>query len=258
MISSTSNPQVKWVTALQKKAKQRREESLFVVEGLKMVMEAPEDMLVRVYATERFLSEHADMSFKAEPETVSENVMAAMSDTISPQGVLAVVKQPSYDIKELTDSTENPLFILLENLQDPGNLGTILRTAEGAGVSAVIMSSDTVDIYNPKVIRSTMGSIYRVPFIYTDDISGTIDVLKEAGVSIYAAHLAGKNDYDAEDYSHASGFLIGNEAKGLSDEISAKADCYIRIPMQGRVESLNASVAAALLMYEAFRQRKSS
>ena len=256
MISSTSNPQVKWVTALQKKAKQRREESLFVVEGLKMVMEAPEDMLVRVYATESFLSGHEDVILKTEPETVSENVMSAMSDTISPQGILAVVKQPSYDVKKLTDGTENPLFILLENLQDPGNLGTILRTAEGAGVTAVIMSSDTVDIYNPKVIRSTMGSIYRVPFVYTENLSETVEWLKSAGVNIYAAHLAGVKDYDEADYSHASGFLIGNEAKGLSDEISAKADCYIRIPMQGKVESLNASVASALLMYEAFRQRK--
>lgn len=257
MISSTSNPQVKWVVSLQKKAKQRREEGLFVVEGRKMVYEAPEDMFVKVFATEKFLSEHDEMCDNDKLEVVSESVLSHMSDTMSPQGILAVVRQPLYNIEETLKNSDAPLFLLLENLQDPGNLGTILRTAEGAGVTAVLMSRDTVDIFNPKVIRSTMGSLYRVPFVYFEDILGAVDMLKNAGVKVFAAHLKGVNDYDAEGYLGGTCFLIGNEANGLTDEIAEKADCYVKIPMQGKVESLNASVAAALLMYEAARQRKS-
>lgn len=257
MISSTSNPQVKWVAALQKKSRQRREEGLFVVEGRKMVLEAPESMLVKVFATEKFLSEHEEIKGNPGMEQVSDSVMAHMSDTISPQGVLAVVKQPVYNIEEMLKIDEAPLFILLENLQDPGNLGTIIRTAEGAGATGIIMSQDTVDIYNPKVIRSTMGSVYRVPFVYAQDLTVSVNRLKNAGIRIYAAHLEGSCDYDLEDYRKPAGFLIGNEANGLTDEISSFADCYIKIPMSGKVESLNASVAAALLMYEAARQRKS-
>lgn len=257
MISSTSNSQVKWVVSLQKKAKQRREEGLFVVEGRKMVCEAPEDMLVKAFATEQFINQHGKPCDDDKLETVSEAVFSHMSDTMSPQGILAVVRQPIYNIEEILKNSSAPLFIVLENLQDPGNLGTILRTAEGAGVTAVLMSRDTVDIFNPKVIRSTMGSLYRVPFACFEDIAGAIDMLKTAGIKVFAAHLKGVNDYDAEEYLGGTCFLIGNEANGLSDEISKKADCYIKIPMLGKVESLNASVAAALLMYEAAGQRKS-
>lgn len=255
MISSTSNPQVKWVVSLQKKAKARREEKLFVVEGRKMVCEAVNYGLEKVYATERFMSEH-ELPF-ADVEIVSDSVFSHMSDTMSPQGILAVVKQPEYTVSEITGRDSNPLIVILENIRDPGNLGTILRTAEGAGVTGVIMSRDTVDIFNPKVIRSTMGSIYRVPFVYADDIYESIGFIKNAGIKLFAAHLKGSRDYDMENYRGPSGFIIGNEANGLTDRISSLADCYIKIPMQGKVESLNASVAAALLMYEAARQRKS-
>lgn len=148
------------------------------------------------------------------------------------------------------------LFILLENLQDPGNLGTIFRTAEAAGVDGIIMNGQTVDIYNPKTIRSTMGSVYRVPFLYTDDICGAIRTLQEKGVSVYAAHLKGDKCYDEYDYHGSSAFLIGNEGNGLSEEAAGCADAYLRIPMKGSVESLNAAVASSILLYEAYRQRR--
>ena len=147
------------------------------------------------------------------------------------------------------------MFVILEDIQDPGNLGTILRTGEGAGVSAVIMSRGCVDIYNPKTIRSTMGSIYRVPFMYTDDLPGTIDRIKAAGVSVYAAHLKGEKYYDEISYDKAA-FLIGNEGNGLKEETANLADTYIKIPMEGRVESLNAAIATSVLMYEHSRQRR--
>ena len=118
------------------------------------------------------------------------------------------------------------------------------------------MSSDTADIYNPKVIRSTMGSVLRVPFVYAPDLKEACEQMKKAGIRLYAAHLKGMHNYDQEDYTKATGFLIGNEAKGLTDEMAAIADTYIKIPMAGQVESLNAAVASSVLMFEAARQRR--
>ena len=147
-------------------------------------------------------------------------------------------------------------MMILDNLQDPGNLGTIFRTAEAAGVTGIIMSRDCVDIYNPKTIRSTMGALYRMPFLYVDDLKETIHTLKEQNIKSYAAHLDGKNTYDKEDYRQGTAFLIGNEGNGLREEIAQCADTWIRIPMCGQVESLNAAVAATVLMFEVSRQRR--
>ena len=127
---------------------------------------------------------------------------------------------------------------------------------EAAGVTGVIMSHDCVDIYNPKVIRSTMGSVYRMPFVYVEHLPETLEVLAEAGIHSYAAHLKGKNSYDQEDYTRGTAFLIGNEGNGLRDEVADAAECYIKIPMCGEVESLNAAVASSVLMFEAARQRR--
>ena len=147
-------------------------------------------------------------------------------------------------------------LLILESVQDPGNLGTMVRTGEGAGITGVVMNRTTVDLFNPKTIRSTMGSIYRVPFVVADDLEQTLQMLKKKGVRLYAAHLKGQKQYDAFDYTEATGFLIGNEGNGLSDEIANAADSYIRIPMEGQVESLNAAISASLLMYECNRQRR--
>ena len=151
---------------------------------------------------------------------------------------------------------EIPHIIVLDHLQDPGNLGTIFRTAEGAGVTGIIMNQESVDIYNPKTIRSTMGSIYRMPFCYTADLADAVRFLKAKGVRTYAAHLEGICDYDKEDYQKPCAFLIGNEGNGLTQEIAELADTYIKIPMKGEVESLNAAIAASVLMFEAARQRR--
>ena len=118
------------------------------------------------------------------------------------------------------------------------------------------MSRDTVDIYNPKVVRSTMGSAFRVPFLYTDDLPGTVRELKAGGVRLFAAHLEGRNNYEQEDYTGNTAFLIGNEGNGLTEKLSNMADTWVKIPMAGRVESLNAAVAASILMFETARQRR--
>lgn len=264
MITSVTNQRVKRVVQLNKKPAQRKKESVFIVEGTKMFLEAPERDLEEVYISEDFLGKIGETGVaeiqgklgRCGYEVVSGEVFAKMSDTQSPQGILCVARQMQYSLEEMTERAGTPLFLILENLQDPGNLGTIIRTGEGAGVNGVIMSNNTTDIYNPKSIRATMGSIYRVPFLYTPDISGTVEWLRGKGIGIYAAHLKGKKCYDECDYRKPAAFLIGNEGNGLTEETADMADCYIHIPMAGRLESLNAAVATALLVYEAAGQRR--
>ena len=257
MITSTANAQVKNLAQLIKKSKARTEQGVYIVEGIKMFQEAPKEEIVKVYLSEELYDKGtlAESLNGVSYEVLKNDVFNHVADTKTPQGVLCVMKQKKYTLDQLTEGT-CPLMLVLENLQDPGNLGTMMRTAEGAGVTGVLLSRGCVDIYNPKTIRSTMGSIYRVPFLYTDDLLGDMDKLHAKGICTYAAHLKGKGYYDEESYKEPTAFLIGNEGNGLSDELSDKAKQYIKIPMEGKLESLNAAVAAAILMYEASRQRR--
>lgn len=224
-----------------------------------MVSELPKERTEKLYVSESFLKNPENRKFLDEYpgyETVTDSVFAAMSDTQTPQGVLALIRQYEYGIDDILKADTPAHLMILENLQDPGNLGTILRAGEGAGITGLIMSRDTVDIYNPKVIRSTMGSVFRVPFLYTDDLPAAVKELQSRGIRLFAAHLGGKNNYDQEDYTGDIGFLIGNEGNGLTDELSEMADTWVKIPMAGQVESLNAAIAAAILMFETARQRR--
>lgn len=256
MITSTTNNRIKRIVALGQKAKLRREEDCFLVEGAKMFLEAPKNWIKEVYVSETFL---ARCRFQEELETyqyevVSDEVFQKISDTKTPQGILCVLKCPHYEMEQLL-AKSNPLLVILENVQDPGNLGTILRTGEGAGIDGVIMTRETADLFNPKVIRATMGSIYRMPYLYVDDILVTVEALKNCGICVYAAHLDDSVCYDEPDYKRGTAFLIGNEGNGLKKETADKASQYIKIPMQGQVESLNAAIATSILMYEAAKQR---
>ena len=186
-------------------------------------------------------------------EVVTEDQMKKLTDTVTPQGILCVVRQPSYTMEDIINHSGHRLIMILEDIQDPGNLGTIFRTAEGAGASGIIMTKGCADLFNPKVVRSTMGSIYRVPFFVTDDIEQTISLVKNAQIEVFAAHLKGEHFYDEIEYKDAA-FLIGNEGRGLKDSTASLADTYIKIPMSGELESLNASMAAGILMYEHNRQ----
>lgn len=258
MITSTANAQVKNLAQLIKKSKVRTEQDVYLVEGIKMFQEAPAEEIVKVYVSEDLFEKGVlkERLEKLPYEVLKNEVFAHVSDTKTPQGVLCVMKQKHYTLEQLTEG-KRPLLLVLENLQDPGNLGTIMRTAEGAGVTGVILSRGCVDIYNPKTIRSTMGSIYRVPFVYREDLLSDMDWLHDKGIQTFAAHLKGTEYYDEPSYQGPTAFLIGNEGNGLSDELSDKASKYIKIPMEGQLESLNAAVAAAILMYEASRQRRS-
>jgi TrmH family RNA methyltransferase len=258
MITSSANAKVKNVMNLVKKAKARKLSGLFVAEGLRIFREIPRDMIDSLFVSEGFLKaeSHRKMVEGHPCEVVSDEVFNAMSDTQTPQGILALVRQFSYKMEDLQTKGSPAFLMILESIQDPGNLGTIIRAGEGAGVTGVIMDDATADIYNPKVIRSTMGSVCRVPFVYTNDLPGTLKNLKTQGVRLYAAHLEGRNNYEKEDYTVDTGFLIGNEGNGLTEETSALADALVKIPMMGKVESLNAAVAASILMFEAARQRR--
>ncbi len=263
-ITSTSNAKVKRLVNLKRKRKARDEEKVFLVEGIRMFREAPPEMIREVYVSESFYKKDGGAvrrfpvgggEKQAAVEILSDTVFDYVSDTKTPQGILCVAKQREYGPEEVAQG-EFPHIIVLDRLQDPGNLGTIFRTAEGAGVTGIIMGQECVDIYNPKTIRSTMGSIYRMPFCYTENLADEVRALKARGIRTYAAHLDGKCDYDEEDYRGACSFLIGNEGNGLTKEIAELADTYIKIPMKGQVESLNAAVAASVLMFEAARQRR--
>ena len=278
MITSTSNAQIKELAKLQKKSRLRDERGIFLVEGPRMVEEIPKERIERLYIAESF--ERKNPAYIRElgvpAEVLSDTVFSYVSDTKNPQGILAVVKRLEYTMEDVLGKSaskceeksgekeknpENhqirvPHVIVLDNLQDPGNLGTIFRTAEAAGATGILLSSDSVDVYNPKVIRSTMGAVFRMPFFYVKDLPAAVKSLSSQGIRTYAAHLNGKNAYDEEDYTKGCAFLIGNEGNGLRDEVSECADCLIRIPMCGKAESLNAAVAAAVLMFEAGRQRR--
>ncbi len=295
MITSSSNRAVRDVVQFMQKAKARNKQGVFVAEGIKMFEEAPAAQIERVYIARRMETrmreEYGEKLRKLSCEIVADDVFDKMADTKTPQGVLCLVRQFHYGLADmlagkyrmnssgmsivmnsgaavrpdgekgsgaggLRRSGRQMLFILLEDLQDPGNLGTIFRTGEGAGVDGIIMSRQTVDVYNPKVIRSTMGSVYRVPFLYVDDLCEVIRTMQAHDISVYAAHLKGKKYYDCYDYRKGTAFVIGNESAGLKEETAGSADEYIRIPMAGKVESLNAAVASSILLYEAGRQRR--
>lgn len=287
MITSIQNGKIKDVVKLRDKSRERRSSGLFITEGVRMFCEAPDDRIREIYLSEsmydRLFPEHAaaDEKMAADEngyadacrlklskhayETVTDEVMKHMSDTQTPQGILCVIAQTAFGIDDIlsagvfagrTSSGRQPhLVLMLEGLQDPGNLGTIFRTAEAAGVTGIIMSRDTVDIYNPKTIRSTMGSIYRVPFTYTDDICAAAKMMRKHGISIYAAYLGGSVPYERCSYTGDTAFMIGNEGNGLTEQAASCADSRVMIPMEGSVESLNAAVSAAVLLYEAHRQR---
>ena len=276
IISSKDNKRIKYLRSLLEKGSARKKNRQFIVEGIKLVDEALvygkvceiilseslyEEIILGGLIKNALLADNgknliAYVNEANSTTVVSDAVFKTVSETINPQGVVAVVTMPEYEIlnEEFLAQTYNKTgkikLLILEDTADPGNLGTIMRTAEAAGVTGVIMSKGTVDIFNPKAVRSTMGSIFRLPFIYVEDVRETIRELKKYGISFYAAHLKGKQSYKDVKYSDKAGILIGNEARGLSPETAELADIYIIIPMQGKVESLNAAVAAALMMYE--------
>ena len=254
-ITSAGNAAVRDLVRLREKSSERRASGTFIAEGERLVLDTPPAFLQEIYATRDVYDRLADRL----PERVtilSGAAMAKASGTQSPQGILAVVSRPTWNLSDLV-SGQAPLVVMLEDIQDPGNLGTILRTAEAAGVSGVVLTKGTVDVFNPKTVRATMSSVFRVPFITAENLPEVIrEFRKQYGIRTHAASLdADGRTYVREDYCGPCAFVIGNEGNGLSADTAAAADDTVYIPMAGRIESLNAAVSASILMYEAARQR---
>ncbi len=272
IITSSKNGKIKNITALLKSKKERDEQGVFVIEGLRIYKDtlntAPQ-YLESVFVSESFIKEKDNRgealltgtSDIKDITVVKDSVFDSISQTVTPQGVMCIVRKPEYSLSEdgvfisengvmIDNGKGQRKLLVLENIQDPGNLGTMLRTAEAAGMSGIIMNRGCADIYNPKIIRSTMGSIFRVPFIYSDDLLGTINKLQNNEINVFAAYLHGGIPYTEADYGKNYALMIGNEGNGLTEEAAAIADKRIYIPMSGQIESLNAAIAAAILMFK--------
>lgn len=258
LITSSSNERIKELARLVKSAKERKKEGCYIVEGIRMFREIPREDICGIYVTQECLEKYITEieEYDIEPVILTDKLYAHISDTETPQGIMAVVRQKRFTLEMLVEP-DNAFLYIADRLQDPGNMGTIIRTAEAAGATGVIISRYSVDVYNSKVVRSTMGSIFRMPIYLSDDLVEDIEFLKDNNVAVYGAHLDGVNLY-ANDYTGKCAFLIGNEGKGLSKEASASADKLLRIPMKGSVESLNAAASATVIGYEVLRQREYS
>lgn len=257
-ITSTSNPKIRHLSELRAKPKARRETGTFLVEGERLVLDTPPEFLEEIYVTsevyERLKAQLSERTDKENVVLLSAEAMAKASDTKSPQGIMALVRQPVWRREDLL--ADPALLLVLENIQDPGNLGTMLRTAEAAGAGGVILSAGCADLFSPKAVRATMSAVFRVPFVTEQNIPAAVLSLQKKGVRVYAACLHGySSSYETRDYRSPCAFVIGNEAKGLCEDTIRAADERVFIPMAGEIESLNAAVSAGILMYEAARQR---
>lgn len=246
IISSKDNEIVKEIRKLKEK-KYRKDK--FLVEGIKMLEEAiNENADIDLIVLREGTAIQKDISqFKI--IVVTEKVFNTLTDVVSPQGVLAVINEKS-DIK-IDESAD--YILALDGIQDPGNLGTIIRTADSANLKQIIVSKNTVDSYSPKVIRSTMGAIYRVNIIEVEDLVETLKNLQKNNFNIITTSLNTNNSVYDISYDK-SVVVIGNEANGVSKEVQNIADYKVKIPMLGKTESLNASVATGIMIYEYVRR----
>jgi len=259
------------------KTKKGRDESgLFIIEGEKFVQEIPAGWHVQQYViAERYAKAHDISQYvhRAQYDVVRDSIFDSLADTVSPQGILAVCQQKRFELchcgldpqslcNEFQDKpttvsvNENSNFILLgENLNDPGNIGALIRTAAAAGASGVILTAGSGDIYNPKVLRAAAGAVLRLPIVTDADLAQTIAWLNEKNVPTYAAHPRGSVLPYELDLRKNFCLLVGNESHGISDIAADLANTLVSLPMVNNTESLNASVAGSILMYEAVRQR---
>lgn len=260
MITSRDNPNIKEIIKLQKSAKQRRDAGLFTVEGVRLCRDAALSgaKINKLVYTKQAMEKYSD-DFKlisdsgCEKIEVSGDIFLKISDTKSPQGLLCVISMLDKSI--LVDKIENTgRYVALENISDPSNLGTILRTAEALGLDGIILSEDCCDVYSPKVARGSMGAVFRMKFCIAENFTEFISELTKKGIKTYAA--TPRDAVSVTELDLKSGMvLIGNEGAGLTDETISACSQRIKIPMGGRAESLNASAAAAILMWELIRSK---
>ena len=265
MLDNPRSPRVRAVAKLAKRSA-RAETGLFLLEGPQAVSEAltfrPE-LVVDLFATPTALEKHPEIARAAadadvEAEYVSEHVLDAMADTVTPQGFVAVARQFPVSIREIFDASVK-LVAVLEEVRDPGNAGTIIRAADSAGADAVVLTGRTVDLYNPKVVRSTTGSLFHLPVAVGADLADVVGRAHSAGLQVLAADIKGEDLLAARrdgELARPTAWVFGNEAHGLEDDLLALVDRVVTVPIYGRAESMNLATAASVCLYEsAFAQR---
>ena len=270
VITSVQNARIKHVVALQQKSSLRREEGLFVVEGKREIehciacgYEVKEVFVIHnsqlTIDNSQLTVDNSQLTINNFPVTiVSPQVYEKMAYRGTTEGIIAVVKCKEHQLTILNSQftiKDNPLVVVLEGVEKPGNIGAILRTAEAAGVDAVIVCDPLTDVYNPNLIRASIGGVFSVP-VAVSTSKECIAFLKEHRIRILTAQLQDSYDYYDYDMKGATAIVMGTESTGLTDQWREAADAHIRIPMLGRLDSLNVSVSAAILMYEAVRQRR--
>lgn len=251
---SKDNKLVKKALKLKQK-KYRESENLFIAEGIRFVECAIENNSLEyiLYSSKLYSTSGYERVLDSGLDTyeIEESVLESICDTVNPQGVIGVCRKSLYEVEDALGN----LVAIIDGVQDPGNMGTIIRTCDAAGVSGIVILKGTVDIYNPKVLRSTMGSIFHMPIVHIDSLLSIKSRLDEKNYNILATSLEAKLSLYDYDFSNNTAFILGNEANGVSSESFSLATDLIIIPMEGSAESLNVGVANGVIVYEALRQK---
>lgn len=263
MLKELSKRQQRLIKNLKESKTARAKNRCFFVEGVRSVEEVfDSDYDIRfVVLSDSFLRSDDVLLQKIKRKVsddklyrVSNRTFSELTDTVTPQGILAVINFADEKIDDILK--DNFLIVALDRIQDPGNMGTIIRTADAAGTDGIIVGKGCVDIYSPKVVRSAMGSLFHIPIVQTEDLRETLIELKQKGGQVVTTHLSATQDYSDVNYKTSTVIVMGSEAEGVSQEIYDISDELIKIPMPGQAESLNVSVAHGIIAFEAVRQRR--
>lgn len=251
-IESIHNNIIKQISSLQNK-KYRDELDLFFIEGEKQIIQIPKE-----YKIEYILLTQENENFinkiKSDTKiyTTTSKIFKKISDTQTPQGIIAVVKKPKYNLENIINSSG--IFLILDCIQDPGNLGNIIRTASAYNCKGIFISKNSVDVFSPKVVRSSMGTIFNVPVFWDIDILDLLKTFKQKNITTYALALQTNEFLSKTKFEKNIAFVIGNESNGISSAVLNNADKIIKIEMFSTVQSLNASIAASIALYEGAKQ----
>lgn len=259
-ISSAQNPIIRQLVQLKDKSRERKKSGTFLIEGLreiKLAIKGGYALETVLFCSELFSTEQLEKLINEPTDTIqiSKEVYQKLAHRGTTEGILAVAKSKSHEVKNLVFNTGNPLVLVAEAPEKPGNIGALLRTADAAKADAVIIANPKTDLYNPNIIRSSVGCVFTNQ-IATGNTEEIISFLKQESINIYCAALQASTDYHTQDFTKPTGIVVGTEATGLSADWLKHSTQNIIIPMQGEIDSMNVSVAAGILIFEAKRQRK--
>lgn len=256
-ITSLQNSLIKDILKLQEKSRERKKQGTFVVEGkreIALALKGGYDVSTLLFLSDKISNEYLIEFSDIDLIEVSNDVYQKIAYRESTEGIIALVKAKDLELQNIKFKNEHPLILVAEGIEKPGNLGAMLRTADAANIDAVILADPKTDLYNPNVIRSSVGCVFtnQIAFANSEEV---VTFLQERNIQIFSATLQNSNEYTQEDYTKASALVVGTEATGLTQIWRDQATQNINIPMQGEIDSMNVSVAAAILIFEAKRQR---